>query len=343
MALLLAAPAFSRPSDTRLAVLARGVNITNWFRYPASTAPGRLDAYLSDAAIAGLRTAGFTFVRLALDPALAASPSLPRAVSRLRNAGLGVVVVLFPTHWSLERSAANQAALRATWAALALMLRAIDRVHIFPEILNEPVFVQNQSGWTALQTDLLAGIRAAWPEATVVLTGAAWGGIDGLLALQPPSDPNVIFSLHFYEPAVLTALGAFEPTLDHKALAALPFPALPACNVPGTTPRTQAVAAYYCAQGWNPAMITRRIALAGAWARRHNAAILVGEFGASAVLNTPARLAWLAAVRAAFDAQKFGWALWGLEDIMGFNLPRPPPAYPMLDAGVLRALGLARN
>jgi len=340
---MIATPSLARPPDARLAVLARGVNITNWFRYPASTDPARLDAYLSDSAIAGLRAAGFTFVRLALDPALATSPSLPRAVARLRKAGLGVVVALFPTAWSLETSAADQSALRATWAALAPILRGIDPTSIFPELVNEPVFWQAQPAWAALQTDLLGRIRAAWPEATVVLTGAIWGGIDGLLALQPPADPNVVFSLHFYEPTVLTTLGAFEPTLDHKALAALPFPALSACVIPPTDARTKAVAAYYCAQGWNPAMLAARVGQAAAWARKYNAALLAGEFGATVQLNTPSRLAWLTAARQAFDAQKIAWALWGLEDIMGFNLPRPPPAYSVLDPAILRALGLARN
>jgi endoglucanase len=343
LALLVATPSLARPPDARMAVLARGVNITNWFRYPASTDPARLDAYFGDATIAGLRAAGFTFVRLALDPALATSPSLPRGLIRLRKAGLGVVVALFPTAWSLETSAADQTALRATWAALVPILRGIDRVNIFPEILNEPVFWQNAPAWAAQQTDLLGRIRAAWPEATIVLTGASWGGIDGLLAMTPPADPNVVFSVHFYEPTVLTTLGAFEPTLDHRALAALPFPAVPACVIPPTDARTKSVATYYCAQGWNPAMLSARIAQAGAWARKYNAAILGGEFGATVQLNAAARLAWLTATRQSLEAQKIGWALWGMEDIMGFNLPRPPPAYPVLDPAVLRALGLARN
>lgn len=335
----------ARPPDAHLAMLARGVNITNWFRHPASTAPARLDAYLGDAAMAGLRAAGFTFVRLALDPALATSPSLPRAVRRLRHAGLGVVVALFPSRWALETSAADQAALRATWATLAPVLRGIDRAHVFPEILNEPVFAGTAPDWASLQADLLTQIRAAWPEATVVLTGAIWGGIDGLIALRPPvdppMDPNIVFSLHFYEPAVLTALGAFEPGLDHTALAALPFPALAACAMPPSDPRTRSVGAYYCAQGWNTAMLANRIGQASAWARKYNVALLAGEFGATARLNPQARLAWLTAARQVFEQQGIGWALWGLEDVMGFNLPRPPPAAFVLDPAVLRALGLA--
>lgn len=321
-------------------MLARGVNITNWFRYPPSADPALQDAYLSDAAIIGLRTAGFTFVRLPVQPTFVGSPSLPRAVARLRRAGLGVVVALAPPNWALETSATDRAALHAIWARLAPTLRDIDQTGVFPEILNEPVFTQNPSVWAALQTQILGGIRAAWPEATIILTGANWGSIDGLLALPPPTDGNVVYTIHFYEPAVLTALGAFEPALDRAALAALPFPAVAGCAVPTADPRSKAVAAYYCAQGWNAQMLTRRLALAAGWAQRHNAAILVGEFGASATLNAESRLAWLAASRRAFDGQKFGWALWGYDDIMGFNLPRPPPQHPVLDPGLRAALGL---
>lgn len=323
-----------------MAALARGVNITNWFRFPPSADPARLDAYLSDAAIADIRAAGFTFVRLPVQPALAASPSLPRAIARLRKADLGVVIALAPQNWALETSIADQAELRRIWAALAPMLRRIDAEKIFPEILNEPVFALNPSAWAALQTSVLHAIRAAWPEATVILTGANWGGIDGLLALPSPTDRNVVVSLHFYEPAVLTALAAFELGLDRIALAALPFPATATCTVPPTDARTRAVAAFYCAQSWNEARLTARLAQAAAWAKQHDMAILVGEFGAAATLNTPARLVWLTAARRAFEAQKFGWALWGYDDVMGFNLPRPPPPRPALDPAILRALGL---
>ena len=66
----------------------------------------------------------------------------------------------------------------------------------------------------------------------------------------------------------------------------------------------------------------------------------MGEFGASARLNTPARLAWIAAVREACERAGIGWALWGYDDVMGFDLPRPPPFRPALDPALLTALGL---
>ena len=51
-------------------VLARGINITNWFRFPPSRDPAALRGYLDNATLRSLKHAGFTFVRLAVQPDL---------------------------------------------------------------------------------------------------------------------------------------------------------------------------------------------------------------------------------------------------------------------------------
>src|SRR5215211_5431947 len=82
------------PPEDRVATLRRGINITGWFRYPISRSPDALRRYISDEAMRALARAGFTWVRLAVDPALledsAALPLLREAVQRLRRSGLAV-------------------------------------------------------------------------------------------------------------------------------------------------------------------------------------------------------------------------------------------------------------
>jgi hypothetical protein len=95
---------------------------------------------------------------------------------------------------------------------------------------------------------------------------------------------------------------------------------------------------WYCRQHWDAAHVAEPISRAAGWARAHGATLLAGEFGASVRLNRSARLAWIAAARTAFEAEGIGWALWGYDDSMGFGVGRPPPAKPVLDAGVLAAL-----
>lgn len=341
--------ALARPPEERLALLRRGVNITAWFRYPASHAPPALRGYLGASAIAGLRDVGFTFVRVPVDPALLANPAvrsaLPDAVRRLRDAGLGVVVSLHPTNWHLEHSQADRAALHDAWRRLGPLLSGLGADRVFAEALNEPVFPADPAGWHVLQRAVLATIRGSLPRHTVVLTGHDWSSIAGLEALVPEPDANVVYTFHLYEPVDLTSLAAWKSGLDRAALSRLPFPVRDrgACDgiaLSAADAETAGMIRYYCAVGWNESHLSRRIEAAAAWGRRHGVPVLAGEFGASAALNREARIAWLRAVRAACEAEGIGWALWGYDDVMGFGLSRPPGVSPVLDPEVLRALGL---
>jgi hypothetical protein len=327
--------------------LTRGVNLTNWFRFPPSRDPAALAAYLGNQALADLRAAGFDFVRLAVDPAIVATAAeratLIGAIRRIQRQGFTVVVSPHPQGWRLE---ADAAPLIAFWRALAPELRALDQARTVPEILNEPVFPGDPGGWAALQHLVLAGIRRALPAATVVLTGQEWGSISGLLALMPEADRNVLYSFHLYDPPELTSLAAYRPGLDRAALAKLPFPVddpARCADVAGTArdPATAGLMRYYCSFGWDAGRIGASLDRAAAWAQQHHVALLAGEFGATASLNPPARLAWLKTVRDALETRGIGWALWGYDDVMGFAVQPPPGPRPRLDPAVRTALGLS--
>lgn len=342
-------PAFAMPPPERTAVLRRGVNITGWFRYPASLAPAALREFLSDTAMAGLKRSGFTFVRLAVDPAIIDGPATRLVfldqVRRLLRQGLAVIISPHPVSWNIDTNPTDRRRLEEFWHDLAPALRDLDPAMTFPEVLNEPVFRDNPAEWASLQHDLHALIRAALPEDTIILTGQDWGSIAGLLALTPSDDRNVVYSFHFYDPPELTSLAAWRSGLDRAALARLPFPeaGLAECQsiADGTSdPATREVMRFYCEINWNAAHVRARLQDAAYWARRQNVALLAGEFGASAALNPSARRAWLRLVRETCAANGIGWALWGYDDVMGFNLPRPPGTNPVLDHSVLDALGL---
>ena len=322
----------------------RGINITGWFRFPASRDPASLARYLSDQALADLRAAGFTFVRLAVDPAVieANRPILIAAIRRIQRQGLAVVVSPHPQDWHLET---NSAPLRAFWQTLAPALRSLEPALTIPEVLNEPVFPNSLSGWAALQHLVLQDIRQALPISTVLLTGQDWGSINGLVALTPEMDSNVIYSFHYYDPAELTSLAAYRPGLDREALARLPFPADSRARCDETADAvadagTRELMQYYCTLNWDTARIAATLDRAAAWGRLYHVRLLAGEFGASALLNPPARLAWLHTVHNVLERLDIGWALWGYDDVMGLAVPRPPGPRPLLDPAVLGALGM---
>jgi endoglucanase len=343
LALMLLAAAGEPP-----AALRRGVNVTHWFRFPPNRDPGALRGYLSDTALDELKRLGFTFVRLPVQPDLLEPPSvLADAVARVQRHGLAVVVALFADDWRLETEAADRAKLLTTWRSLALALRPLDPAATFPELLNEPVFAAAADAWARLQHQAVLTIRTTLPSNTIVLTGADWGGIAGLLSLPPESDPNVIYSFHLYEPAELTALGAYRPGLDAASMARLPFPVVDQAGCRATAasahdPPTADLMRLYCSQRWDAAKLGARVTEVGAWARQHHVAVLAGEFGASERLNGSARLAWLPAAREACEHEAIGWALWGYDDSMGFAL-HPPGDRRRIDPAVSRALGLTTS
>jgi endoglucanase len=153
-----------------------------------------------------------------------------------------------------------------------------------------------------------------------------------------------MYTVHFYDPPELTSLAAWKPGLDQVALARLPFPVadVGACEAGADSVEasTAGVWRFYCAQAWNEAALSRRIDQAAEWGRRNHAVILLGEFGASTMLNRAARLAWLGSVRRASEAHGMGWALWGYDDVMGFGVSVRRAERPIRDRGVLAALGL---
>jgi endoglucanase len=344
LALASAIPAHANPPPDRLTLLRHGVNITNWFRFPPRTDAASIRAYLSDAAMAELRRAGFKFVRLAVQPEFVlAEPErvgwLQDAVMRLEQQDLGVIVELHPTTWHLETSDAPK--LLDAWRRLGPALARFDPRFTFVEPVNEPVFPHNEAGWQVLQLQVLRVIRSALPNSTVVLTGNDWSSVDSLRGLQPVADSNVLYTVHIYDPAVLTSLAAYLPGLDRRALAALPFPVsdLANCMRPTADAVTANVMRAYCAGGWTEAQLAARVQTAADWATAQGLVVMVGEFGAIHALNA-ARLAWLTTIRQTAEQNGMGWALWGLEDQMGFDLPRPPGPQPRLDPAVLTALGL---
>ena len=328
------------------ASLRRGINITHWFRYPPSSDAAALRNYVGDKLLDDLRHVGFTFIRLPVQPDLLSQPSLlVDAIARVQRHGMAVVVALFADGWHLEKDSGDRAKLVATWRTLASILRPLDARLTFPEVLNEPVFPGDPASWSLLQQQVVDAIRAILPADTIVLTGADWGSVAGLLSLMPERDANVIYSFHFYEPPELTSLAAYRPGLDTAAMARLPFPVndpagCAAAAQATVDPPTADLMRFYCAQHWDTAAVTARIAMAGEWASEHHVAVIAGEFGATERLNAAARLAWLHTVRAACEAQGFGWALWGYDDSMGLAA-RLPSKRLAIDPEVAAALGLA--
>ena len=341
LALLLLAlppsPAGADAPTSRVAVLARGLNIAHWLRFPPSNDDAALRGYLDDAAVASLKQAGFTYVRIpvGLEVVMQGRHVAPdklatilAIVRRVQHAGLGVMIEPHPQqvqNWNFGKNGEARQILLGFWRDLAPALRPLPVGLTFPEVVNEPTD-DDPADWDRLQGEILHVIRTALPQDTVMLTGTNWSSLDGLLKVRPVADVNVVYTFHTYEPTLLALVGFWDSGIDQPMLAAnIPFPVNPtACAraVAATTQEhTRSIVRYWCSQPQNDGTVATYLQRATDWGRQHAVHVAMTEFGARGILNRPARDAYLTAMRRGAEAQRLPWALWALDDQMGFDRP----------------------
>ncbi|GLS38615.1 hypothetical protein GCM10010869_42100 [Mesorhizobium tianshanense] len=195
---------------------------------------------------ARVRSMGFDFVRLSVDPGpLLASEGAKRkqaldilaaAVERITSAGLKVVfdlhgVTQVPAN-SMEMiyggaDSEGVARYREMVVAVATMLVKVGTDKVAIEPYNEPAYYPCDSSgsddWQRIMAGTVRDIRAVSSEITIVATGACGGSIAGLVNLTPDfDDSNLYYSFHMYEPHSFTHQ---RPDGTNTFASGLPWPA----------------------------------------------------------------------------------------------------------------------
>lgn len=344
------------PAASRAERLRRTINTTRWFWQTGGGQPAFYPG-LGGADLRFIASAGFSAIRLVIDPRLLFDPANPSALKAANTDAVEQVVqmalaldlaVIVDMHdddkTAWEQNAAYVDAFAVFWEQLARRFARHDPERVFFEILNEPVFHGRDADWAAIQRRLLAAIRRGAPAHTIIATGNDWGGLDGLLRLEPLPDANVIYSFHFYEPFAFTHQGATWSSEDVRGIFGLPYPADPRkCQVIldiTTADAARATVARYCRDQWDADKVAARVALAADWGRRHGAPVFAGEFGVYCqVAPADDRVRWVRETREAFDRLSIAWALWGYDDCFGLGRSFRDER-PAVDGAVLGVLGL---
>jgi aryl-phospho-beta-D-glucosidase BglC (GH1 family) len=352
-------PGTAKPgvAPERLVRLSRGVNVPHWMAMTSGT-PDRAarEAYFGRADVRRLRAAGFTHVRVPIDPAMIWDEKAQRptsegagevraAVEMILEAGLSVCVDVYPAPGQLavDEKAGRAAMLERVWGLLASELKSTDPERVFFELCNEPNGIKDAQAWSKVQQELVRQVRAIAPTHTLILTGDQWGGIDGLVRTTPVSDRNVVYSFHFYEPMTFTHQGATWGSPTWKDLRGLPYPSSEAEVSEAlkqiTDPKAQSEAKWYAGAKIDRAKLAGRIDVAVNWARKHNVALYCGEFGVYAKeAPRQSRLNWITDVRSILNDRRIAWSMWDYSG--GFALAKGEPGARSMDRQVLEALGL---
>ena len=352
----------------RVKNLARGVNVANWFWYPASGDDRHFDDYLSDTELEWIHARGFTFIRLPIDPkylyvegetgqpnAGLGQPNatnlvyINHAVERVLAHNLSIILELHENDWQrLEGDAAYDDGLVKMWGELASNWSRYDADKVFFEPVNEPRYYLHPQDWLVLQDRMLTAIRVNAPNNTLLAEGPYVSSIEGTMMMNPSADGNIIYTFHFYDPVAFTHQGAswlpggfdqirnlrypFEEENEKEVLA----------NV--SEPLARAAVIQYAADKWNSSVMKERLGRIAAWAERENVTILAGEFGANdAVTPQDSRIAWLTDARQAFDEYHVGWSVWSYETGFGIGARLGADGNVTTDEASMTALGLGKG
>jgi aryl-phospho-beta-D-glucosidase BglC (GH1 family) len=351
--------------------LQRGINLPFWF-WLGPTDRASLDARFTDADFAQLAGWGFTFVRVPIAFEFLHDESAPTlinaenlayltsAVQRINRAGLAAIIEIH--HFdqaglqtntysgALETDPTKVTLFVRFWGNLAAYLaRDLPAEAVVFQPINEPVFEDAPERWLPIQAQLIASIRQAAPQHTIIASAARWQSYLELPKLEPLDDPNIIYDFHFYEPFPFTHQGASWVSEVFQVLRNVPYPSSPENVAPLLNDLTNAESretlSWYGQERWDKAKIGQQLDTVAAWAKRHNVQVICSEFGALRDVAPPAdRIRWITDVRESLEARNIGWAMWEYDNSFGLFRYADFDAKTgrQLDEAVLQALGMPR-
>jgi len=210
----------------------RGVNFSGWFE--TDSAQGINFSKYIEQDFADVKKMGADVIRLPvkmhsmagnapdykLDPLLLRL--LDMAVNWAEKYGLYIIIDNHSFH-PVNRTADDvDKILLPVWMQIAQRYK--DRSdYIVYEILNEPHGISDRR-WGEVQGMAIDAIRKIDQKHAIIVGGTDFNSIGKLSALPRYSDPNLIYTFHFYDPHIFTHQGATwgEPSL--ASLAGIPFP-----------------------------------------------------------------------------------------------------------------------
>ncbi len=176
------------------------------------------------------------------------------------------------------------------------------------ELLNEPNSALTPELWNQLLREALAVVRQSNPRRIVVIGPGQWNNISALDRLDLPDDPNIIVTIHYYNPFEFTHQGAaFAGRADKVGIRW------------GSEQDKQAVIADFDR--------------AQAWAQKHRRPLYLGEFGVYDRAPQEDRLAWLSFVTREAEKRGWSWAYWQFDgDFIVFDVKLGQWVEPILRA-----------
>lgn len=286
--------------------LGKGINIGNTYEAMQSW-----QSPFDPADLKRIADLGFTHVRLPIrwerdDRSMSTAPytiesafmqAIQSAVDEALKQKLHIILNMHHHDALMANPAGEKARFLSQWEQIAGHFKNYPDSLLF-EILNEPHDKLTPALWNDYAESALRVIRRTNPRRCVLLGTAEWGGVGGLRSLEIPDDPQLILTVHYYNPFQFTHQGASWSEGSDAWLGT---------QWHGTVFERQAVKEDF----------KTVIQLAG----EKNIPVHVGEFGAYSRADIDSRVRWTRFLARWFEQQSFSWAYW--EWNSGFGIYDP--------------------
>ena len=297
-----------KSSETFNNLLGNGINLGNALDAPKE---GDWGVTLQPEYFSLIKNAGFTHVRVPIRWSSHALTEAPYSIDTVffdrvdwaMNQALkqSLLVVLNMHHYELlEQSPASQKdRFIALWQQISQHYKNTPDTVAF-EIYNEPSAAMDEATWSDLSAAALKVIRAENPHRIVIIGPVKWNSIDSLPSLKlPADDPDLIATVHYYEPFHFTHQNASWAGPESKQWLGTKWS-------DSSTERQRMISDFNKARDWGLA---------------NKRKIYLGEFGAYEQADMPSRALWTRAVREEANKQNFSTAYW--EFCSGFGAYDP--------------------
>ncbi len=198
--------------------LGRGVNFGNALEAPSE---GSWGMTLETSYFELVKEAGFDSIRLPVSWTTHTNKEAPYAVDKTYmdrvqwavdealSRGLNIIVNVHHYDELNADPTVEEVRYLAIWQQIAEHFKDYPDTVYF-ELLNEPhdVFNGDAELWNTLLVKALMVVRESNPTRAVIIGPNSWNAIGNLAQLKLPDDPNLIVTVHFYDPFTFTHQGA---------------------------------------------------------------------------------------------------------------------------------------
>jgi endoglucanase len=299
----------------RHAKMTKGVNFANWLEaywlMPSNNYP-EINKY-TRTIVKNLVNAGMKNVRLPVTFERVASQTAPYTISpthtmwRLIDSTILWAqqmdfTLIICNHHGIDITDGNFnseiARKTSIWQQVLARYGSLNPERYFFEIYNEPTNAISNTNLRTFFNALIPAIRNTGSQHSLILGGNNWNSSAGLVSSQKYTDPNLIYTIHDYDPYEFTHQGMSWTTPPYLAPRVFPLPG-----------------------SGDSLNLVNNIHLAKIWADTSGVPVMVGELGCSTAAVATSRCNWINTISNAMKVNGLGWYYWdaiSLSDAFGF-------------------------